>query len=155
MYFSFESYEGLYEWLDTLARYGVAIINNAPLTEDQCRRLCNRVGFLRETHYGKEYAVRAEPDAINFAYTSHPLQFHSDLPYYDYMPGVTLLHCISQTKSPGAYNLLADGFHVAERLKHENPKAFKYLTTTLVNWCDYGDNAGDKFEKIHRNPVIW
>lgn len=148
-------FKGLYEWLETLSRYGVAMIKNAPLDERQCRRMCDRVGFIRETHYGKEYAVRADPNAKNIAYTSEPLQFHTDLPYYDYVPGVTLLHCISQTNSPGAFNSLADGFYVAERLKLENPKAFECLTTTLVNWCDYGDSAGVKFEKIYRNPLIW
>lgn len=69
--------------------------------------------------------------------------------------GVTMLHCISQTKSPGAFNLLVDGFYVAARLKRENPKAFETLTTTLVNWSDYGEDAGFRFEKLQRNPVIW
>lgn len=110
------------------------MIKNAPLTEDQCQKLASRVAFIRETHFGKEYAVRADPNAKNFSYTSNPLQFHTDLPFYEYTPGVTLLHCIAQTKSPGAFNLLTDGFHVAERLKKENPNAFKCLATTLVNW---------------------
>lgn len=145
----------MHQWIETLARNGVAMIKNAPLNEEQCRRLANRIGFIRKTHYGKEYAVRADPAAQNFAYTSNPLQFHTDLPYYDYVPGLTLLHCISQTKSPGAYNLLTDGFYVADRLRRENPKAFECLSTTLVNWCDYGEDSGFKFEKIFRNPVIW
>lgn len=131
------------------------MLKNAPLTEDQLRRVIVRVGFIRETHYGKEYAVRADPNATNVAYTSNPLQLHADLPYYDYTPGVTLLHCISQTKSPGAFNLLVDGFYVAEKLKRENPKAFECLTTTLVNWSDYGTQDGFRFEKIMRKPVIW
>lgn len=141
--------------MNTLTRYGVAVIKNAQLTEDQCKKLTDRIGFIRETHYGKEYAVRADPNAKNVAYTSNPLQFHTDLPYYDYTPGVTLLHCISQTQSPGAFNLLVDGFFVAKRLKHENSRAFECLSMTLVNWCDYGDDAGSKFEKINRSPVIW
>lgn len=155
-WYKFYSYSiGLYEWLDTLSRYGVAIIKNAPLTDDQVQRLCDRVSFIRQTYYGKEYIVRAEPGATNFAYTSHALQFHSDLPYYDYMPGVTLLHCIQQTKSPGAFNLLADGFYVAEKLRQTNPKAFECLTKTMVNWSDYVDSPNKKYETIFRNPVIW
>lgn len=139
----------------TLARSGVALIKNAALTTDQCRLLANRVSYLRKTQYGEEYFVRDNPNAKNYAYTSNPLQFHSDLPYYEYKPGVTMLHCISQTKSPGAFNLLVDGFYVAERLRKENPKAFKILSTTLINWCDYGEDNGLEFETIFRNPVIW
>lgn len=43
----------LLRWLDTLARFGVALIKNAALTEDQARKLANRVGFIRKTHYGE------------------------------------------------------------------------------------------------------
>lgn len=145
----------MYQWLKTFIRLGLALVKGAPPTEDQCKKLANRIGFIRETHYGKEFAVRADPNAQNVAYTSDALQLHTDLPYYDYAPGATLLHCISQTKSPGAFNLLVDGFYVAERLKQEYPKAFESLTKTLVNWSDYGEDGGFRFEKIFRNPVIW
>lgn len=142
---------GLYQWLQTLAQYGVALIKGAPLTEDQCRRLVDRVGFIRQTHYGLEYTIRADPKAQNVAYTSKPLQFHTDLPFYDYVPGTTMLHCIAQSKSTGGFNSLVDGFYVAKRLQLENPKAFECLTKTLVSWGDYGIG----FEKINRSPVIW
>lgn len=144
----------MYQWLLTLSQNGVAIIKNAPLTEDQCLNLANRIGFVRETHFGREYAVRADPNAKNYSYTSNPLQFHTDLPFYHYAPGVTILHCIAQSKSPGAFNILADGFYVAERLKQEYPEAFKCLTTIPVNWCDYGDENGFRFEKVLRYPAI-
>lgn len=146
---------GLYQWLLTLVKYGVVLMKGAPLTEDQCRRLINRIGFIRQTHYGLEYAVRADPNAQNVAYTSNPLQIHTDLPYYDYVPGTTMLHCIAQTKSTGAFNSLVDGFYVAKRLQQENRDAFECLTNTLVNWSDYGEDAGIRFEKINRSPVIW
>lgn len=145
---------GLYNWLLTLARYGTVLIKNAALEEDQITKLINRVAFVRQTQYGKEYAVRADPNATNIAYTSNPLHLHTDLPYYDYVPGCTLLHTIQQTKSPGALSLLVDGFYVANRLKKENPKAFECLTKTLVNWCDYGEDGGIRFETIQRTPII-
>lgn len=119
------------------------------------QRLAERVSFIRKTQYGDIYAVRAVPNAKNYAYTSNPLQLHTDLPYYEYKPGVTLLHCIQQTKSPGAFNLLTDGFNAAQRLRLMNPRAFECLSTTLINWSDYGDYNGSKFEKIFRHPVIW
>lgn len=146
---------GLYQWLLSLSQDGVVMIKNAPKTEDQCRQLANRIGFIRETHFGREYAVRADPKAKNYSYTSNALQFHTDLPFYDYTPGVTVLHCIAQSNSPGAFNLLADGFFVAEKLKQAHPQAYKCLTTTPVNWCDYGDEGGFRFEKVLRYPVIW
>lgn len=135
-------------------RYGTALIKGAPLAENQITKLINRVAFVRQTLYGKEYAVRADPNATNIAYTSKPLQIHTDLPYYDYVPGCTILHTLAQTKSPGAYNLLVDGFYVANRLKRENAKVFDCLTKTIVNWSDYGEDGGVRFETIQRTPVI-
>lgn len=44
--------EGLQAWIEALIRYGVVMIRNAPLTEQECRKLANRVGFIRKTHYG-------------------------------------------------------------------------------------------------------
>lgn len=142
-------------YLDTLARRGVALLKNAASTEDQARKLANRVGFIRKTHYGEEYLVRAVPNATNYAYTSNPLQLHTDLPYYEYNPGLTMLHCIQQSKSAGAFNLLVDGFYVAERLKRESPSMFECLTQTMINWSDYVDGDDDKFQKIYRMPSIW
>lgn len=141
--------------MDTLARRGVALLKNAPLTEDQTRKIADRIGFIRKTHYGEEFFVRAIPNTVNVAYTSNPLQCHTDLPYYEYKPGINLLHCIQQSKSNGAFNLLTDGFYVAERLRSENPSVFHCLSNTIVNWSDYVDESGSKFEKITRLPVIW
>lgn len=150
-----ETNDGLRKWIETLCTYGVALIKNVSLNEDQVRKLANRIGFIRKTQYGEEFTIRAVPNAKNYAYTSNSLQLHTDLPYYEYKPGITLLHCIKQTKSAGAFSLLADGFHAAETLRRINPKAFECLTTTLVNWSDYGDDNGTDFEKIFRSPVIW
>lgn len=130
------------------------MIENAPLTENECRKIADRVGFIKKTHYGEEFFVRAKDGTSNVAYLSTPLQIHTDLPYYEYKPGVNLLHCIVQSNSPGAFNLLTDGFYVADRIKKEYPKYYETLTTTLVNWSDYGNENGNAFQKVYRAPVI-
>uniref|UniRef100_A0A182UHY8 DUF971 domain-containing protein n=1 Tax=Anopheles melas TaxID=34690 RepID=A0A182UHY8_9DIPT len=42
----------LRQWIEALIAYGVVMIKGAPLTENECRRLADRVGFIRKTHYG-------------------------------------------------------------------------------------------------------
>lgn len=150
-----DSNEGLAAWLESLAINGVALIKNASLDENVCRNVADRVGFIRKTHYGEEFIVKAKENTSNVAYLSSPLQMHSDLPYYDYKPGVNLLHCIVQSKSPGAFNLLTDGFYVAECMRKKYPNFYGTLTQTLVNWSDYGEENGNRFQKINRAPVIW
>lgn len=145
---------GLRSWLYSLSVNGCAFIRNAPAAEDSCRRIADLVGFIKKTHYGEEFIVQAKEGTSNVAYLSAPLQIHTDLPYYEYKPGINLLHCLVQSNSLGAFNLLVDGFHVACRLKNEYPDFYRILTTTLVNWSDYGNEDGHVFRKVYRAPVI-
>lgn len=149
------SNDSLAAWLKSLSVNGVALIKNASLDENVCRNVADRVGFIRKTHYGEEFIVKAKENTSNVAYLSSPLQMHTDLPYYDYKPGVNLLHCIVQSTSAGAFNLLTDGFYVATRMEREHPELYKTLTKTLVNWSDYGEENGNRFQKVNRAPVIW
>jgi gamma-butyrobetaine dioxygenase len=80
---------------------------------------------------------------------------HTDLPYYDYKPGVNLLHCLVQSQSTGGENLLADAFNAANTLKTNHPEYHELLATVLVNWSDVGEEDGNKFHSINRAPIIW
>ncbi|XP_055550549.1 gamma-butyrobetaine dioxygenase-like [Wyeomyia smithii] len=144
----------LLEWVEALIHHGVVMIHDAPLAEMECRRLAERVGFIRKTHYGEEYMIKAKEGTSNVAYLSAPLQMHTDLPYYDYLPGCNLLHCLVQSESQGGRNLLCDAFYVAERMRQEFPVEFKALSETLVNWSDLGEDEGWQFHSIYRAPVI-
>ncbi|XP_058453205.1 gamma-butyrobetaine dioxygenase-like [Malaya genurostris] len=146
--------EALQGWIETLIKYGIVMIKNAPLTELECRRLANRIGFIRKTHYGEEFIVKAKEGTSNVAYLSTPLQMHTDLPYYDYKPGCNLLHCLVQSQSQGGQNLISDAFFVADLIRREHPEEFKLLSETLVNWTDVGEDEGGQFHSIYRAPVI-
>lgn len=47
-----ESDQILHDWLDTLAKFGIAVLQNTPLEKDQNRKLASRVAFIKNTHYG-------------------------------------------------------------------------------------------------------
>ncbi len=147
-------FKALRSWLQSLSKNGVSIIENTPHSEQECRKLSSRVAFIRKTHYGEEFTVQAKPNTSNVAYLSTPLQLHTDLPYYGYKPGVILLHCLTQSQSSGGANLLSDGFLAAERMKLDWEKYYEILTSTLVDWCDVGEEDGQKFYSLHRAPVI-
>ncbi|XP_017779601.1 PREDICTED: gamma-butyrobetaine dioxygenase-like [Nicrophorus vespilloides] len=44
--------ESHYNWLRDLAVYGVSLIENAPPNPGECRKLSEKVAFIRKTHYG-------------------------------------------------------------------------------------------------------
>lgn len=53
----FISNETFYNWLRNLAIYGVSLIKNASTDEADCRRLVEKVAFIRKTHYGQVFTV--------------------------------------------------------------------------------------------------
>ncbi|XP_050729637.1 gamma-butyrobetaine dioxygenase-like, partial [Eriocheir sinensis] len=91
----------LLEWLRRLEVFGFVKVNGAPAEQGQVRRLAERIGFIRKTHYGEEFTVKVKPSPSNLAYHSGPLELHADLPFYEYQPGVQFLHCIVQHQGEG------------------------------------------------------
>lgn len=87
----------LLQWLVELERRGVAVLEGAGTDDERVvRQLADRVAFIRRTHYGEEFSVKSKMEPSNVAYTGQALQLHTDLPYYEYKPGVS--HFLSQTK---------------------------------------------------------
>lgn len=140
-------------WLEQMAIYGIALIESTPDNKNEVQKLAERVGFVRKTHFGDEFTVMKKAETTSFAYTNSKLQLHCDLPYYDQIPGVNMLHCVTQSQTGGA-NTLVDGYHVVELLRHQNPRHFDILTKIKVNWSDYGTEYGGDHIVLLRAPII-
>lgn len=112
------------------------------------------ISFLWMMPFSEEFSVRSRPGAKNYAYLSEPLPLHTDMPYYEYTPGVTLLHTLEQSRSKGGWNQLVDAFNIADQLRVNHPQHFETLAQTLVNWCDIGMDADKSFHNMWRAPVI-
>lgn len=143
---------GLYEWLTDLNAYGLTFIQKMPAFT--LKALVERIGFIRETHYGRVFEVQAKEDPSNVAYTSRTLGLHVDLPYYQYMPGCQFLHCIRQSGMDGGENEFVDSFNVAEKIRLNHPEAFKYLTEVEVDFKDIGHEEGREFHKKLARTII-
>ncbi|XP_041975210.1 gamma-butyrobetaine dioxygenase-like [Aricia agestis] len=144
----------LFKWIHDLSVYGVALIKNTPNKETALDSVVQKIGFPKKTHYGTNFIVQNVPNTSNVAYLNSNLQIHVDLPYYEYCPGVNMLHCLVQTSSRGGENLLSDGHYTAEYIKTYHPEQFKLLTDIDVEWSDIGTEQGNEFFKLHRAPVI-
>ncbi|XP_032080386.1 gamma-butyrobetaine dioxygenase isoform X1 [Thamnophis elegans] len=129
--------ERAYKWLVTLKKVGIVLLTGAAIKQGEILKLGQRIGFLRLTFYGPTWQVQDKLDANNVAYTTEKLSFHTDYPVLQFPPGIQFLHCIKQT-STGGESEVVDGFHVANKLKEQNPCAFKILTSTFVDFTDTG-----------------
>ncbi len=107
--------------------------------------------------YGETFDVKTTEKSINIAYTSLPLELHTDLVYYESPPGTMTSiyvlfpttpqhkHCLSTAVVPAGIQMLhclrfdddvvggistfTDAFHAAARLRAEDPEAYSVLST--------------------------
>lgn len=143
----------LLEWLVILERYGIVLVKNAPIQKGPVISFINRLGFVRPTHYGSEYDLITVIAPNNLAYTGSKLGLHTDLPYVDYPPGTTWLHCIRQHEGKGGDNHLSDGIHATQLLKERDPYLYDVLTKTPIYFQDKGFHLYE-FSKITKAPSI-
>lgn len=133
--------ENLESFIQSLHHYGIALIGGIGSESGEVLRFASRLGFVRETNYGRLFDVIAEPNPINLAYTPVGLPLHTDNPYRNPSPTVQLLHCLAAAKT-GGYSHFADGFHAAECLRQESAEFFSILTDTALLFR-FHDNTVD------------
>ena len=131
----------LADWLEPFLRYGFIIFSGVPSEHHAVLQAARVFGFTRETNFGVVFDVRSVPNATDLAYTPVHLDPHTDNPYRSPVPGVQLLHCLTNETS-GGLSTLVDGFAVGEALRARDPEAFRILSTTPVRFR-YRDQVTD------------
>jgi alpha-ketoglutarate-dependent taurine dioxygenase len=123
-----------------LRQTGLIFVTDVPSNEEEVERIATRIGPLQDTFYGRTWDVKSKPQAENVAYTSKFLGLHQDLMYHDPVPGLQLLHCISNT-CEGGESLFSHGVRAAYELKLHQSQHYRDLTK-LKSWFGYrkGDN---------------
>ncbi|OQE26261.1 hypothetical protein PENSTE_c005G04610 [Penicillium steckii] len=123
----------LYQLVKQLRTDGLAFVTNVPGLRESLAKIATRIGPVKDTFYGHTWDVRTVPEAINAAYTSHDLGFHTDLLYFHQPPHVQLLHCVQSASSGGA-SVFADAYKAVVDLYHADKEAFNTLATVPVNY---------------------
>ena len=136
---NFEFKEGFYEskemhdLLVSFYEYGFVIIKNVPSENNYIVNFANSIGSVRRTNFGEHFNVKSKSNPNDLAYTTLHLSPHTDNPYRNPVPCIQLLHCIENEVS-GGYSTLVDGFTVSEKLKKEDPEAYKIVTDVKVRF---------------------
>ena len=119
------------ELLCDFQELGFVIVKNTSIEEGTVIKFAELFGPVRTTNFGKLFDVVSKPKANDLAYTSLGIKAHTDNPYRKPMPGIQILHCISN-EANGGDSSLVDGYAVAEHLKKNEPEMYEILTTTNV-----------------------
>ena len=141
----------LKKWLQTMYSHGIAIIQNAPTKDKSAFKILNKIGKYRETFFGTPFEVINIPKPNNQAYTADALANHSDLPYYEYVPGYQFLHCLVNDAKGGS-STAVDGFAVANFLKKNHKKKYNLLTENEVIFKD--SDFTQKNVRVQKSPII-
>ena len=137
---------------------GFVIVKNTSVEEGSVIKFAEMFGPVRTTNFGKHFDVVSKPNPNDLAYTSLGIKAHTDNPYRKPMPGIQILHCISN-EADGGDSSLADGFAVAEHLKINEPEMYKMLTETdvLFKFIDKDiilENYGKLIELDHKGKYL-
>jgi gamma-butyrobetaine dioxygenase len=139
----------LLRMVDVFLSHGFVILRGVPSTDRSVLNVANTFGCVRDTNFGAMFNVRSEPNPEDLAYTGLFLDPHTDNPYRDPVPGVQLLHCLTNRTS-GGFSTLVDGLTVAEALREEDPQAFSVLSTTPIRFV----YTYQRTELIDYAPII-
>ena len=139
------------KWLNTIYFYGFAIVENSPIANKSAFKILNLIGAHRETFFGTPFEVINIPKPNNQAYTSDQLANHTDLPYYEYVPGYQFLHCLINDANGGS-STVVDGFAVSDFLKKNDFNKFKLLTNHEVIFKD--NDYTQKNIRMQKKPII-
>ena len=144
--------------LSDFQELGFVIVKNTSAEEGTVVKFAEMFGPVRTTNFGKHFDVVSKPQANDLAYTSLGIKAHTDNPYRKPMPGIQILHCISN-EAKGGDSSLVDGYAVAEYLKINEPEMFEILTTTdvLFKFVDKDiilENYGKLIELDHNGKYL-
>ena len=141
----------LKKWLQAIYSFGITIVENAPTKNKSAFKILDKIGKYRETFFGTPFEVINKPKPNNQAYTADALPNHTDLPYYEYVPGYQFLHCL-KNNADGGSSTAVDGFAVADYLKNKEIKKFKLLNENEVVFKD--NDYTQKNIRIQKSPII-
>ena len=110
---------------------GFVIITNLSKEEGTVIKFAERLGPIRSTNFGKHFDVISKPNPNDLAYTSLELSAHADNPYRKPIPGIQLLHSITN-EAEGGDSTLVDGLAITSHLKKNYKDFFDILTSTEI-----------------------
>jgi trimethyllysine dioxygenase len=141
---------GLYKWLSKIDTFGFCFVSGLPLTLDLevMEDLSTRIGFIRQTHYGKVWDFTADMARGDTAYSNLALPAHTDNTYFTDPCGIQIFHLLEHTDGTGGASLLVDGFYAASILRDLYPEAYRLLSAIPIATHAAGE-AGILYRATH------
>ena len=119
--------------------HGYVLLTDVPAEKNAIIEVASKFGHIRTTNFGQYFEVYSKKDANDLAYSSAPLDPHTDNPYRQPVPGIQLLHSLINDAGKGGRSTLVDGYAVCDRLRQESEEYFQLLCSvpTYFEFIDH------------------
>jgi trimethyllysine dioxygenase len=142
--------------------HGFCFVVDTPVTPESTEKLLEKIGPIRNTHYGGFYDFIPDQAMADTAYTNIALAAHTDTTYFSEPARLQAFHMLSH-QQPSGYtpeegelggrSLLVDGFKAAEDLLSQDRASYSILQNTNIPWHASG-NDGITIAPYKAFPVI-
>ncbi|KAH0371821.1 Trimethyllysine dioxygenase, partial [Aureobasidium melanogenum] len=146
--------DGVAEWTRQINVYGLSFVKDCPIDPEATEKLLEKIGPIRETHYGGFYDFTSNMASKDTAYTSLALEAHTDTTYFTEPAGLQMFHMLSHTDGSGGESLLVDGFAAARQLYAEDKEAYRILSTVGI-WAHASGNEDVSIQPHVCVPVLF
>ncbi|RDA92361.1 hypothetical protein CP533_4398 [Ophiocordyceps camponoti-saundersi (nom. inval.)] len=140
--------QGMAKLTNNVRNYGFCFVTDTPVTPQATKKLLERIGPIRNTHYGGFYDFQNDLSKADSAYTNAGLDLHTDTTYFTDPVGIQAFHLLHHTPPPngptdrkmmGGESFLVDGYNVAHRLRKEHIDDFQILKSIGIPWHSSGN----------------
>ncbi|KAG9672574.1 Trimethyllysine dioxygenase, partial [Aureobasidium melanogenum] len=145
--------DGIAEWTRQINVYGLSFVKDCPIDPEATQKLLEKIGPIRETHYGGFYDFTSNMASKDTAYTSLALEAHTDTTYFSEPAGLQMFHMLSHTDGSGGESLLVDGFAAARQLYAQDKEAYRILSTVGI-WAHASGNEDVSIQPYVCVPVL-
>ncbi|ABN66812.1 Trimethyllysine dioxygenase (Epsilon-trimethyllysine 2-oxoglutarate dioxygenase) (TML-alpha-ketoglutarate dioxygenase) (TML hydroxylase) (TML dioxygenase) (TMLD) [Scheffersomyces stipitis CBS 6054] len=139
--------DAIRDWTLKIWKHGFCFIDNVPVTPEDTEKLCEKLCYIRPTHYGGFWDFTSDLSKADTAYTNIDISSHTDGTYWSDTPGLQLFHLLYHDGTGGTTSLV-DAFQCAKVLKKNHPESFELLTRIPIP----AHSAGE--EKVCIQPDI-
>ncbi|OQR90746.1 trimethyllysine dioxygenase [Achlya hypogyna] len=138
--------DGFRDGMRLLQQHGLLLVKNTPDSMDATEAFARRIGFVLETVYGTMWTTRPKTAEMSYndtASTNLELPAHTDCTYLYTPPGLQIFNCVQQAAGGPAdgASRYVDGFHVAERLRQNDPATFEFFSTIKLPFYCLDDDT--------------
>ena len=149
--------------LETVRDFGFTLVRGVPCEPGEVARIAAHLGYVPGgwRYFSQPEEILVTPirkfeeeqagaimdgsadeamlEAVDAHYLRTLLVPHTDFSFTSWPTGLLIFHCLSPSSDGGGASILVDGFHVADRLRREDPEAFELLSTVRQPFCGHGN----------------